>query len=218
MKRYLLLIAALLLSAFFSSAQDQTGIPEEVFYLMPAFGKGTVYFKGKNPAQGQLNICAVDGSVRFKDRSGVEMEVDDGGSITHVEIAGVDFVKSGSAFWRIVPVKGETAVAVKREVNVLSDTKTAAYGGTTQTTASQDFATITAAGMTINLDSVRSFPYREKETFGLYVNGSVQTLNKKNLQKFFPDHKADIEAWFKANKKLPTDIESIQALVAQWVD
>ena len=68
MKRYLtcLLATVLCLPAF--CQKEGNSIPAEIFYLMPEFGQGNVYFKGRTPFPAQLNICAIDGTVRYKDR------------------------------------------------------------------------------------------------------------------------------------------------------
>ena len=64
MKRILTLLALFAgLSAFGQEAQGN--IPADVFYMLPEFGKGMVYFSDQGPAQGEMNVCAVDQTLRF---------------------------------------------------------------------------------------------------------------------------------------------------------
>ena len=59
-------LLACLMAGGYARAQgsDTAGIPEDVFYLMPSFGEGSVYFSDKSPAHGRLNICAVKASPK----------------------------------------------------------------------------------------------------------------------------------------------------------
>ena len=64
MKRILLLL--LLFAGLSAFGQEAKGdIPADVFYLLPEFRQGMVYFSDQGPAQGNLNICAVDQTLRF---------------------------------------------------------------------------------------------------------------------------------------------------------
>ena len=101
---------------------------------------------------------------------------------------------------------------------MITDSRNTAYGGTSQTTAVTEYTSVITSGIVVNLDNVRDFPYREKVTVNLVKDGAVMSPTKKNFQKCFPDRKADIEAWFKANKKAPTDFEGLDALCRQWAD
>ena len=57
MKRILLLL--LLFAGLSALGQEARGdIPADVFYLLPEFRQGMVYFSDQGPAQGTLNICA----------------------------------------------------------------------------------------------------------------------------------------------------------------
>ena len=67
-------LTALLLMAALTGIRAQEnvpkGVPDDVYYLMPSFAQGMVYLRGQGPAQGKLNICAVDNTLRFIDDNG----------------------------------------------------------------------------------------------------------------------------------------------------
>lgn len=67
--------ALCMMLGIWAGAQEKgsSGIPKETYYLMPEFAQGTIYFIGQGPAEGKLNICAVDNTLRFLDKSGKEV-------------------------------------------------------------------------------------------------------------------------------------------------
>ena len=127
MKHLISLIAAFGLSASLLSAQDNIGIPADVFYLMPKMAQGTLLFRDKSPITGQFNICAVDNTVRFKDK-GTELAMEEDESMLEVIIDGIPFLHRDGTFYRLYAVSDEAFVAVKREVLIMNDTKMASYG------------------------------------------------------------------------------------------
>jgi hypothetical protein len=216
MKRIIAFFAALPLSIGLLSAQDSVGIPNDVFYLMPKMTQGTLLFRDKSPVNGKFNICAVDNTVRFMDK-GKELAMEDDESMLEVVFHDVAFLHRDGTFYRLYPVSDEAFVAVKRDVLIMNDSKIASYGMESNTTAVQNIDTFNMPGRTLDLSDMKNIPYRMSETAALYRKGSIISLSKRNLTKCFPDKKADIEAWFDANKKLdPTNIPAVLELCKQW--
>jgi hypothetical protein len=216
MKRIIAFLAALPLSIGLLSAQDSVGIPNDVFYLMPNMTQGTLLFRDKSPVNGKFNICAVDNTVRFMDK-GKELAMEDDESMLEVVFHDVAFLHRDGTFYRLYPVSDEAFVAVKRDVLIMNDTKIASYGMESNTTAVQNIDTFNMPGRTLDLSDMKDIPYRMTETAALYRKGSIISLNKRNLTKCFPDKKADIEAWFNANKRInPEDIQTVLALCQEW--
>ena len=216
MKRIITLLSALPLVLGTLVAQDNIGIPNDVFYLMPKMTQGTLLFRDKSPIPGQFNICAVDNTIRFMDK-GTELAMEDDESMLEVVFNDVAFLHRDGTYYRLYPVTDEAFVAVKRDVLIMNDTKMASYGMESNTTAIQTIETVSIPGRILNLADMKEVPYRMTETAALYRKGSLLNLNKRNLTKCFPDKKAEIEAWFDANKKIdPTDIPAVLALCKQW--
>ncbi len=217
MKRFLtiLLLFAALAEA---PAQETTGqdLPEDVAYLMPSFMQGTVYIRGQGPAQGKLNICAVDNTLRFIDDSGTELAAADHESILRVIIDTVSFVRHQNAFLRLCPVEGDMGIAVKRNILIITDAKSAAYGGTSQTSAIREYGVLYAEGGIFELNKNKKYPYKVSESLFVYKGDNILPPTRNNLRKLFPDRRDEIDAYFKSKRSFPENQEEARALLKLW--
>ena len=218
MKKCLCVLLATLaaLPSAFCQKEGKT-IPPEVFYLLPEFGQGTIYFQGKSPVVGLINICAIDGSVRFKDETGQERVVVNDGSLSGATIGDVSFQFRDGNFVRMYPLNRETSLAVERKVDLMDDVKVGAFGMETRTAAITEYGSFsTGDGRIYELNQVKDSSYRMTETATLYTGGKFVNFNKKNCQKAFPDHADEIDAWFKKYRSatqagVPAVLEACQS-------
>lgn len=196
-------------------AQEPKKIPNEIFYLLPEFKDGTVYFRGQNPAKGKLNICAADNTLRFLDDEGKELSANPESveNIILVQIDTVQFMHDQDGFYRKYPVTSNMGVALKRELHILKGAKKGAYGMVDQTSSIRQYSTLYSEGMAYNLDT--GDPYEISETLYLYINHAIVPLTKKNLKKAFPAKKEEIDANFKL---IPHTPDEAAAFLRQWVD
>ena len=195
---------------------DPDRIPDDVFYLMPSFAQGTVFLRGQAPAQGQLNICAVDQTLRFIDENGTELAAADHDGILKVQIDTVTFLRHQNAFVRLHPVSTDMGVAVRRDVRIISGGKQAAYGGTSQTSSISEVGTLYTEGASHALKSSRGNQYKVSETILVYKRDAVFHPTRKNLTKLFPSRKAEIESHFKSFRTFPDTVPEAQKLLADW--
>lgn len=212
------IICLALSMSFGLGAQEVGRIPDDVFYLMPEFADGIVYFRGQNPAQGKLNICAADNTLRFIDNDGKELAAspESAEKIIMVQIDSVQFLHNQDGFYRKYPVTATMGVALKRVVNIMRGAKKGAYGIVDQTSSIRQYSTLYSEGMSYNLNT--GDPYEVSETLYLYVNQAIVPLTKKNLKKVFPDRKEDIDAWFRAGNYLPRTIKEALPMLHQWAE
>ena len=211
MKRILLLLSLFAgLSAFGQEARGD--MPADVFYLLPEFRQGMVYFSGQGPGQGELNICAVDQTLRFMDK-GEELS-SSADNILRVVIDTVVFVHVDGAFYRLYPVSDEVTLAYRRDVEILRDVKTGAYGIQSRTSSIREVGSLQSDGMMYTLQSSKSYPYNVKESCYLYVAGNVTPVNKRTIRKLFPARKDDLDAWLK-NHALPKTLDDTRAFLAR---
>ena len=220
MKKHILLSLIALVraaSALFAQEEGQAGIPADVFYLMPKAGQGTIYYKSKSPVSGTFNICAIDNTIRYKDNKGTELAVDGDETINMITIGDASFRFIDGAFQRMYPLTGDVFLAERRDITVMNDSHVASYGMESQTTAVSEFSGMNSEGRHFTYEETKNFPYRMNQTVSLYQNGNLMRLNKKNLTKCFPGKKAEIEAWFKENKKMDEgDVNAVKAICEQW--
>ena len=211
MKRILLLLSLFAgLSAFGQEARGD--MPADVFYLLPEFRHGMVYFSGQGPGQGELNICAVDQTLRFMDK-GEELS-SSADNILRVVIDTVVFVHVDGAFYRLYPVSDEVTLAYRRDVEILRDVKTGAYGIQSRTSSIREVGSLQSDGMMYTLQSSKSYPYNVKESCYLYVAGNVTPVNKRTIRKLFPARKDDLDIWLK-NHALPKTLDDTRAFLAR---
>lgn len=199
-------------------AQESTvnSISGDDYYLMPAFGQGMVYLRGQGPAEGKLNICAVDNTLRYIDDDGTELAAAGNDDILQVRIDTVTFIRYQNAFLRLYPVSGDTGIAVKREVRIMNDAKQGAYGADSRTSSIKEYNTLYTEGVAIELNKNREYPYKVSETLLIYKGDSILFPTRNNLRKLFPTKKEEVDAWFKSNRSFPHTIDEASALLVQW--
>ena len=214
LKRFVCALGLLLVGL---SAQAQNkGIPNEVYYLMPKFGQGYIYFRGQGPAQGQLNICAVDNTLRFLDKSGKEMEASNADNVVKVQIDTVVFLHHQDIYYRLSAVGPDMGLAIRRDVKILMDVKEAGYGTTSQTSSIRELGTLYTEGGSYELNTEREYPYRVSNVVFIYSGDAVMLPTKNNLRKLFPDKKDEVDIYFKSNRYFPDDVNEACALLSLW--
>ena len=212
MKRLVSLLAILAgISAFGQEAQGN--IPADVFYMLPEFGQGMVYFSNQVPAQGKMNICAVDQSLRFLDKDGKEL-ASKADNITKVVFDDIVFVRVDGAFYRLYPVSDGVTLAFRRDVEILRDVKKGAFGTESRTSSIREVGNLQTDGVMYTLQRAADYPYNVTETCFLYHAGDVTPINKRSLRKRFPDRKDDLDAYLKSNP-VPKKLDETRAFLTR---
>ena len=213
MKKIVLLLAVLLAGGAAFGQEAQGNIPADVFYLLPEFRQGMVYFSDQGPAQGDLNICAVDHTLRFMDKG---QELASGAdNIYRVIVDDIVFVRVDGAFYRLYPITDDLTLAFRRDVEILRDVKTGAYGTTSRTSSIREVGMLQSDGMMYTLQSSKNYPYNVSESCFLFQAGDVTPITKRSLRKRFPDRKNDLDAWFKAGHAVPQTLDDTRALLTR---
>ena len=204
----LLAACLLLILPMGAAAQDdpKQGIPADLYYMMPSFMDGMVYLSGQGPAQGKMNICAEDHTLRFLDNNGQEL-ASGADNIVKVQIDTAVFIRDNGLFYRLYPVTGDIVIAFLRKVEILRDVKTGAYGMESRISAIKTAGSFQSDGMMYTLERSKNYPYNVSETCFLYREGKVVPLTKRNLHKYFPERKDDLDAYLKSGHSLPTSLE-----------
>ena len=212
MKKIALLLALLLAGGWAFGQEAKGDMPADVFYLLPEFRQGMVYFSDQGPAQGELNICAVDQTLRFMDKG---QELSSGAdNINRVVVDDIVFVRIDGVFYRLYPITDDLTVAVRRDVEILRDVKTGAYGIQSRTSSIREVGSLQSDGMMYTLQSSKSYPYNVSESCFLFQAGDVTPINKRSLRKRFPARKDELDAWLKSHS-LPKTLEETRAFLSR---
>lgn len=217
MKKNILTVIAVLVSCGLAWSQNTSSMPKEVYYLMPSFSDGTVYFRGQAPAEGRLNICAVDNTLRFLDKDGKELAAAQEDIVFKVKIDTVFFLRSQGIYYRMYPLSRDLGIALRRDVRIIKDVKTGAYGTESRTESIREYGTFYSDGVAYSLDRVKDYPYEVADRLYIYNGGDVFPISKKNLRKLFPEKKEEIDAFFKSGKSIPSTLNEALETLSQWV-
>ena len=211
MKRIILLLALFAgLSAFGQEAE--TGVPADVYYLLPEFRPGMVYFFDRSPYQGKLNICAEDQTLRFIDEKGVELTLDSDDVTRAVIDNNIIFVRIDDAYYRLYHITDGLTLALRRKVVILRDARKGAYGIESRIAAIREVGMIQSDGTMHTLETTVRYPYDVTETCFLYEAGGVTLITKRSLRKRFPNRKEDLDTWLKSHH-FPKDLEGTRSLL-----
>ena len=214
------ILLAVVLAGIFpaaAAAQDESkgDLTPEIYYLMPEFGQGMIWFSNQGPAEGKLNICAEDNTLRYLDKDGKEVVAASIDNVVKVQIDKAVFIRSEGAFYRIYPVSDEMAVAVRRDLDIQRDAQRGAYGSYSRTSSIREYSTLYADGVTYQLEKSKKYPFTVSETCFLYTGGKIVSFSKRTLRKYFPQRKDDIDVYLKSGKSLPEDLSDIQAFLTR---
>ena len=215
-KRFDILMIAVLLGCLptVAAAQEESqGVTAEIYYLMPDFGQGMIWFSNQGPAEGKLNICAEDNTLRYLDKNGQEVVAASIDNVVKVQIDTAVFIRNEGVFYRIYPVSNEVAVAVRRDLDIQRDAQRSAYGGYSRTSSIREYSTLYADGVAYQLEKSKKYPFTVSETCFLYTGGKIVSFSKRTLRKYFPQRKDDIDVYLKSGKSLPEDLSDIQAFL-----
>lgn len=217
--RFYSLFTAILLGAFpaVAVAQDESqgDLTPEIYYLMPEFGQGMIWFSNQGPAEGKLNICAEDNTLRYLDNNGQEVVAASIDNVLKVQIDTAVFIRNEGVFYRIYPASDEVAVAVRRDLDIQRDAQRGAYGSYSRTSSIREYSTLYADGVVYQLDKSKRYPFTVSETCYLYTGGKIVSYSKRTLRKAFPQRKDDIDNYLKSGKSLPEELSDVQAFLVR---
>ena len=217
MRFHILFFAVLLglLPTVTAAQEEGEGVTAEIYYLMPEFGQGMIWFSNQGPAEGKLNICAEDNTLRYLDKNGQEIVAASIDNVVKVQIDTVVFIRNEGVFYRLYPVSSELGLLVRRDLDIQRDAQRGAYGSYSRTSSIREYGTLYADGVTYKLEKSKKYPFTVSETCFLYTGDKVVPFTKRTLRRYFPQRKDDIDIYLKSGKSLPEDPSGAQAFLAR---
>ena len=135
-------------------------------------------------------------------------------NINRVVVDDIVFVRIDGAFYRLYPITDDLTLAYRRDVEILRDVKTGAYGIQSRTSSIREVGSLQSDGMMYTLQSSKSYPYNVTESCFLYQAGDVTPINKRSLRKRFPARKDELDAWLKSHS-LPKTLDDTRAFLSR---
>lgn len=222
MKKILLAVAISVLASISVSAQVVAGIqtkqqmqdemPDSIKFVLPEFGTGRITYKNGSFSNGRLNICNIDQVVRFVDTDGSIKAVNNNDDIDRVRIGSKVFIKYSGAFVALTDYIEDVYLGVKKDVTLLNDTHTGAFGMKSETTNIKEYSSVTSGGVTYDLSQKVVGEYKYKEQPLLVKGSTVYAVSKKRLEKLLPSKKDAIDAYIEANHPDLEKVKDVRAL------
>lgn len=198
MKKLCFLISLLLLSPAILNAQSYApeNIPEDVYYMLPSFANGTVFFSDRAPAKALLNICTWDQTLRFIGSDDKELRPADEDNITLIQVDSLLFRKINKEYYRIIPVTSDIGIAFRRRIN---------YYDKSKNTTGALFRTKTEY-------EISDFLFEAYDEMAIYRGDNVYPVTQKSLRKLFPAKRREINSYY----TMPKTEEGLKTLLT-WL-
>lgn len=186
---------------------------DTLHFASPAFQPGLVVFNDGARTPGALNIDCVRQMVMFIDTDGKIQELVDNDKVARIAIGKRVFYRYGADYVELVNVT-EDMVGLGRlkTINIIDEEKTGAYGYVSQTTNITTFGSVYTGGQFYELKEDQEVPLIQKFIPYIYRNERFTRASKKAIEKAFPEKKAEIAEYLKANKVDFENYSQVEAL------
>ena len=177
----------------------EESIPDSLIYALPEYKSGRITYNSGTFSNGLLNISNIDQSICYKDEKGQIFHINNNNDVKYVTIGGRIFFRYAGLYVEVKDVS-EDGLASSAQITIFSDVKTGAYGMKSETSSISSYSGFYSNGQVYDLSSSIRFPYKYKKLPFLYHSNKFYPVTKRNLLKFYPAYKEQIEAYIKENK------------------
>lgn len=198
-----------LLSAVCSS---QVKVVELTHYLFPEFTNGVVLMKSGEKNEASLNYNSLTEEMIFDNR-GVKLAIGQLELVDTIYIGGRKFFLLDNKFVELI-YKSKSEVYAEYKCSVKDPGKPAAYGGTSQTSATTTYSSYFTGGQVYDLKLPEGYETKPFTHFWLKKNGKLNKfLTVRQLSKFYGEKENLIKAYQKTHEVKYDDQESILELI-----
>ena len=206
------IFALLLVSFLLGNVSAQKEKVEIYHYVFPEFIKGTVLMKSGAKNEAMLNYNALTDEMIF-DQNGKKLAMSNLSDIDTVYIEGRRFFLLENKFVELL-YQNKYELYVRYKANILDPGKPAAYGGTSQTSATTSYSSILSGGQAYELELPQGTETKASLDYWLKKDGKVTIfLNLRQLAKHFDRKSDEFKKYTKENKVKYEDKESLIGLV-----
>jgi hypothetical protein len=201
-----------LFSCFSVLVSAQTRTLEMTHYIFPEFVRGTVVLHKGGTTTAMVNYNALTEEMIF-DKQGKKLAMTNLADIDTVLIEGRVFIPYKKTFIELIH-KNKFELFVAHKCSLIEPGKPAAYGGTSQTSATTAVSSISAGGQIYELalpDGYTTRPYTE---YLLNKDGRMTSfLSLRQLSKIFDSQSDQFKSYTKTHKVDYDNRESLVELV-----
>ena len=202
----------LIMSVFATSGYSQVKVLELSHYLFPEFTKGVVLMKTGVKNEALLNYNSLTEEMIF-DNKGTKLALGQLEQVDTVYIQGRKFFPLNNKFVELV-YHSKYALYAEHKCNVKDPGKPAAYGGTSQTSATSTYSSYFSGGQVYELKLPEGYETRPFIDYWLKKDGKENKfLSVRQLSKLFGDKENLCKSYLKKHDVKYENQESIVEMI-----
>lgn len=203
---------ALIFSLLSIVCNSQVKVIELTHYLFPEFTNGVVLMKSGEKNEALLNYNSLTEEMIFDNRS-VKLAIGQLELVDTVYIGSRKFFLLDNKFVELV-YKSKSELYAEYKCTVKDPGKPAAYGGTSQTSATTTYSSYFTGGQVYDLKLPEGYETRPFTNFWLKKDGKVNKfLSVRQLTKLYDEKENLLKAYQKTHEVKYDDQESILQLI-----
>jgi len=180
-------------------------IPDSLLFVMDKFSTGSILLKNGTQQTGKLNIVTYNQKIWFINEKGDTLVMSNNDDVTMLIAQNTIFKRIRNNFVNIISQDGDYSFGIIKTLEIKDPPKTAAYGGTSETSSVTEISTLTnGSGNIYQLNPTHHAPYTLSIEPVLLKKNSMYFPSKKIFLKVFKKNKEEISNYLKNNK---TDFE-----------
>lgn len=176
-------------------------IPDSLLFVLNEFSTGSVLLKDGRQQSGKLNIVTYNQKIWFINDKGDTLAMSNNDEVSMLIAQNTIFKRIRNSFVNIISQDGDYAFGVIKNLNIKEPPKTAAYGGTSETSSVTEISTLTnGSGSIYQLTPHNHAPYTLSIEPVILKKNSMYFPNRKVFLKIFKKNKDEISQYLKENK------------------
>jgi hypothetical protein len=197
LKQGWIIIAGLAVSTGLSAEQDTAKLISQ--YLFPKFSNGKVRFKAGSIREAVMNYNLVSEKMVFE-QGGKLLDMVSTETMDTIYLQNKKFIPQDKIFLEVV-MSGRIPFFIQHKADLMSPGKPAAYGGTSQTTATTSITTLHTSSGTYNMKLPDDFTVRPSPVYWIIVKGKMEKfVNERQFLKAFGSNQPEIRKYINSNK------------------
>lgn len=177
-------------------AYSQMKIQQVTHYLLPEFTQGEVLMNSGIRHKALLNYNALSEEMIF-DENGKKLALSDLDLVDTVYVAGRKFLLLNNKWVELI-LNSKYVLFAENKCSLIDPGKPAAYGGTSQVSASESYSQYFSGGQVYELQLPQGFETKPFITYLLQKDGTRNAfLNFRQLAKLFPEKEDLIKRYIK---------------------